>query len=198
MRIMRKKSAPKTKELVTFLKSEIDQKKLKVGDVLYTNDDKKMLVPDGFHKPTAQGILYTSVRAGILERVGRGQAIVTEKLQDFSVRKILGILKRRKWTENQRKKGENKKLRHRRPRQKMPVSMPTGESLSPVEEKKVIATLIKEVISTLIDECSLEELMSATYAKAVKMREEEISEKSSSLVRLKEDMKRLNLITVTA
>lgn len=188
-RITRRMKAPKTTELITFLKGKLDEKTLEVGDRLYTNDVDKMLFPKGFHAPTAQDILNTSVRAGILKRVARGQAVVTEALQNFSVRKILGIIKRRNRAEEcnrKEKKRDNK--RHRRPI----IAKQKNSSVKPVS---VVYSSPTKVIGILVNEYSLEELMSATHAKAVQLLEKEISEKNSSLSRLKEEVKRLNLIT---
>mgnify|MGYP001616695729 CR=1 FL=1 len=186
-RITRRHKAPKTTELISFLKGKLDDRTIKVGDILYTNDEAMMIAPEGFRVPIARDILNTAARAGIFERVGRGQVLVTNALHDFSLRKILGIIKRRKRTENQRKKGEDKKLRHRRPQRK---TLSVAEPSSSPEKKGVIATLV--------DECSLEELMSATHAKAQKMLHEEIVKNEESIIRLKRmkaESKRLGLLT---
>lgn len=193
-KITRKIKAPKTQELIAFLKSEIYQKKIKVGDVLYTGDGK-MLVPEGFYEPNARDILNTAVRAGILNRIGRGQIVVTGKLRDFSVRKILGIIKRRNRAEDARKtKGENKRQRLSvvAKQEKSPLKLPVISVVSSLPVKK-------EVIETLVSECSLEELMSATHAKVAQLLEKEIGEKNSSIARLERlqaEVKRLDLITI--
>lgn len=193
-RITRRLKAPKTTELIAFLKGKLDEKKLKVGDVLYTNDEYKMLAPEGFHKPTAQDILNTSVRAGILSRVARGQAVITEALRDFSVKKILGILKRRNRAEDHKKAGGKNK---RRRRSSIMVMAKQKDSLMKLSVP-VVSSSPAKVVETLVNECSLEELMSAVHAKAVQLLEKEISEKNSSIARLgrlQEEIKRLDLIT---